>query len=454
MLPPYVLAGAALFSILLASFLTLVGTEPKVFVLLVGAATAAVLITHPRWLWLILIAGVPFSVEFPDLVGAGNNLVIPTEVLAPLAAPAIAWLVLRSGKVNWTVSPIHGTLGVYLLVLVASLATSEFPFVTLKALIRTFTAILGGYVLVQIAVQNIRDLRTPFAITFVTTLILVAYGFYTQFVEGISIYQDIAHPFFGNHCIYAAYICFPAAFVLGALTQPIRGKAVLAAFLAVVSVAILFSFVRGAWFGMLILVLYLAARHRSAFNFRFVVIVILLGVVGVLAVVALNLQELLQERWQSAFDIGFVANESRIDRWMAAISMWAASPILGSGFGCYPDLYYHYIYDIGSLEVKLHMGAHNLYLEILAELGVVGLFAYSLVIFAFFIETRRLYRLGKDDPNIRALSFGLESMMVVYLIHAFVNNLGPSDEIDVAFWTTLGLAAALRCSVQRSLDKI
>jgi hypothetical protein len=58
-------------------------------------------------------------------------------------------------------------------------------------------------------------------------------------------------------------------------------------------------------------------------------------------------------------------------------------------------------------------------------------------------------RLAGKNPQHLALALGLESMMVVYLIHGVVNNLGPSDKIDVAFWTTCGLAVSLRCWLEK-----
>jgi O-antigen ligase len=453
-LSPYILGSAVVAAILLANLIVLLGANPAALGIAAGVATVVTLIINPRWLWLLLIAGLPFSVEVADLLGTGNNLVIPTEVLAPLTAISIAFWAFRTHRIRWTVSPLHATIAFFVLVQAISLSYSAIPLVTLKALARTLTGLLGGYILTQIAVQSPRDLRTPFRILFVTTLLLVAYGLYTQFVEGISIYQDIAYPFFGNHCIYAAYLCFPAAFVLAVLTQPVSSRTTLTVFLVAVSLAILLSFVRGAWMGMLALVPYLVVRQGSRYGLRLILILLLLGMLCVFGVAALNLQDLLEERWRTLFDIGYVANESRIDRWMAALSMWMTHPILGVGLGCFPDLYFQHVYDLASFEVKLHMGAHNLYLEILAELGAIGLLAYVLVIGAFFIEVQRFTRLAGENPRLRALGLGLESMMVVYLVHAFVNNLGPSDEIDIAFWSTCGLVVTLRCALQRENARI
>ncbi len=415
----------------------------------VAMACGLVLALQPKWLWFLLIGLLPFSMEVRDILGAGNHLTLPTEVLAPLAGVSLALAVLRTGKLRWTVSPLHATAGLLILIQYSSFLHSEIPLVTAKALARGTAGFLGGYVLTQMAVSSLREVWSMCLMVAGTTSFLVCYGISIQTRTGFQIYQEIAAPFFNDHCVYAAYLCFPAAFALGALTQPLKQKGLAVVFLGLVTIGILATFVRGAWLGMVALVFYLLLRQRTALSFRFAFFLSILAISGIAAVIYLGLKPLLEERWRTLFDIRYVANESRIDRWMAALSMWLTQPTLGVGLGCYPDLYYKHIYYVHSFEGKLHMGAHNLYLEILAELGVVGLFAYTLLIFSFFIETRRIFHLAGERPEIRALSLGLEGMMVVYLTHALFNNLGPSDKIDIAFWTTCGLASAVRCILQK-----
>ncbi len=436
-------------SLLIALPLSLILHNPLVLTAGIALTGGFILALQPRWLWFLLVSLLPFSMEVHDILGAGNHLTLPTEALAPLVGVSVALKVFRTGKLRWTVSPLHAAAGLLLLVQYSSFLHSEIPLVTAKALARGTAGFLGGYVLTQMAVGSLREVWWLCLVFATTTSLLVCYGFFTQIEAGFQIYQKIAAPFFNDHCVYAAYLCFPAAFALGALTQPLKRKSLIMIFLGLVSIGILATFVRGAWLGMVALVFFLLLRQRTALTFRFAFFLSVLALLGIAAAIYLGLEPLLRERWRTLFDIRYVANESRIDRWMAALSMWLTQPTLGVGLGCYPDLYYKHIYYVHSFEGKLHMGAHNLYLEILAELGVVGLFAYCLLIFSFFIETRRIFQLAGDRPEIRAVSLGLEGMMVVYLTHALFNNLGPSDKIDIAFWTTCGLASSVRCIMQK-----
>lgn len=438
-------------SVLAAAVLMPVGSYPLVLAALLVLGTAGCLILRPDWLWLGLFALLPFSVEVFGFLGAGTNLVLPTEAAVPLVMGAILFRILVRGKLQWAPSRLHLAVFLYFFVQALTLLVSPLPVVTLKALIRTTSYVVCGYILTNLVVEKSDHATKLFKITLLSTSILVVYGFYTQFVEGVSIYQDIAHPFFLNHCIYAAWVCFPLAFLLPALSQPIRGKTKVVLLVGLLGLGVLLSFVRGAWLGVLTLILFLGYRQRSALNLKFMLVLIAGGVLGVVLVFALDLTHLFVDRFANLFDRRYVTNESRIDRWMAALSMWATHPILGVGLGCYPDLYPQYLFYVDTYEGSIRMGAHSIYFEIMAELGTLGILAYVFILACFFRETRRLLALAGEDVRQRCIALGLEGIVVVYLVHGVVNNLGPSDKIDIALWTTLALAVRLRFLREREL---
>ncbi|MCA9412210.1 MAG: O-antigen ligase family protein [Candidatus Omnitrophica bacterium] len=443
-LPTPLIFGAAIVSVLAASVLMPVASYPMVLAGILGVVAVGCLVFQPYWLWILLLTFLPFSVEISDVLGHGTNLVFPTEACVPLVALAILVRFLVRGKIQWARSWLHTAILIYFTIQFLTLVVSPLPVVTLKAFIRTTSYLLCGYLLTNIVVERQEQAKTLLKFLVLSTSILVVYGFYTQFIEGVSIYQDIAHPFFLNHCIYAAWVCFPLAFLLPSLSQPIEGKGKIVLFFALLGLGVLLSFVRGAWLGILGLVAYLWYRQRSALNLKFILVLVLGGILGIILIFALDLSHLFVDRFVNLFDRRYVTNESRIDRWMAALSMWATHPILGVGLGCYPDLYPQYLFYVDTFEGAIRMGAHSIFFEIMAETGTLGILAYGFIIFNFFRETRRLLALAGDDIQQRCIALGLEGIVVVYLIHGVVNNLGPSDKIDIALWATLGLAVRLR----------
>ncbi len=443
---------AAIFSIIAASVLMPVSSYPLVLGGIISLVTAGCLVLQPYWLWLLLLTFLPFSVEISNLLGHGTNLVFPTEACVPLVILAIFLRFLVRGKIQWAKSRLHFAILVYFSIQLLTLLVSPIPIVTVKAFVRTSSYLLCGYLLTNVVVERQEQAKTLFKFLMLSTSALVIYGFYTQFVEGVSIYQDIAHPFFLNHCIYAAWVCIPVAFLLPSLSQPIHGKGKVILLFGLLGMGVLLSFVRGAWLGVMGLVGYLWYRQRSTLNLKFILVLVLGGILGIILVFALDLSHLFVDRFTNLFDRRYVTNESRIDRWMAALSMWATHPILGVGLGCYPDLYPQYLFYVDTFEGAIRMGAHSIYFEIMAETGTLGIIAYAFIILCFFRETRRLLDLAGEDIRQRCIALGLEGIVVVYLIHGVVNNLGPSDKIDIAFWATLGIAVRLRFLRERELS--
>jgi O-antigen ligase len=77
-----------------------------------------------------------------------------------------------------------------------------------------------------------------------------------------------------------------------------------------------------------------------------------------------------------------------------------------------------HIYSISEKE------AHNAYLEIAAELGVMGLIAYLVVIFAPFRSLRRIERQTRDmrsksEREMYWLSVSIQAALIAYMVCSF-----------------------------------
>lgn len=87
------------------------------------------------------------------------------------------------------------------------------------------------------------------------------------------------------------------------------------------------------------------------------------------------------------FETGQVANATggRIERILAALTIWAEHPFLGVGWGFFRDHSHEYISGTGT-------GAHNGYLRVLAEAGLIGFIPMMVVTVA--VIRRNLVRVG------------------------------------------------------------
>jgi O-antigen ligase len=95
-----------------------------------------------------------------------------------------------------------------------------------------------------------------------------------------------------------------------------------------------------------------------------------------------------------------------------AASLAVNRPVVGVGMGNF------HIYSIREKE------AHNAYLEIAAELGVMGLIAYLIVIFAPWRSLRRIERQTRDmrsksEQEMYWMSVSIQSAFIAYMICSF-----------------------------------
>ena len=150
----------------------------------------------------------------------------------------------------------------------------------------------------------------------------------------------------------------------------------------------------------------------------------------------------------------------RVDIWKVGLRMVRGAPLQGIGAGNFPIVSIHYLLEPGALLrddfiVSTPKVAHNTYLELLAELGIVGLTLFLIVIF-FAVgcavrAARYAARLKDHDIDIlaRALVVALAALLAAYF---FI-----SREYSKQFWLLLSLGPVmleiLRRDHRAELDK-
>ena len=109
-------------------------------------------------------------------------------------------------------------------------------------------------------------------------------------------------------------------------------------------------------------------------------------------------------RFTSSFDLSEGSNQGRLEIWRQALDFFWEKPFLGHGLSSYPLLV------DPALNYKSPVSAHNLYLEILTELGLLGLLFFSAW---FFGALKKSFR-QKSNP----LFLGIFSALVFFAVHS------------------------------------
>ncbi len=200
--------------------------------------------------------------------------------------------------------------------------------------------------------------------------------------------------------------------------------------LAMMLAALSASWSRGAWLGVgAALVVTVIVQSRRALIFSLVVVLVLAAVIFLSS---LNLiPSIVAERFSGiadyfgVFDVRGVkvddANYAIVERmahWQSAFEMFASNPWLGVGFGNYTVAYPRYALPHWSDPLG---HAHNYFLNVAAETGLLGAFAYVLLWGAAFWQGWRAVR-GSRGLS-RTLAAGLLGMLVGLTIHNSFDNL-------------------------------
>lgn len=269
--------------------------------------------------------------------------------------------------------------------------------------------LVGVYVFTYILVgQNIRtraEVKKLLAAMAGSALLVVLYGFY-QYLFGIDIgdmrwvdgeaFPELRTRVFStweNPNILAGYLDAAICVILGiyAKTSGKPRKVVLAAGMVLLALCLAMTYARGACLTLaMILVAYGIMR-----DWRVLVACVLGSVVLLLA------DSTLYGRLASVFTTVDTSTEMRWAIWESTVAMIEDHPFFGIGWGAFWMVYPYYDFYLEGADVKL-VHAHNIFLNYLAEIGVVGTLAF----FWYFFGTMRTafgFRDAKLEEERQAL---------------------------------------------------
>jgi O-antigen ligase len=129
---------------------------------------------------------------------------------------------------------------------------------------------------------------------------------------------------------------------------------------------------------------------------------------------------------------------SRSQLWVAALRLWRKHPLLGVG----PDNFRHRYGEAispggGSRYTDERLHANNLYLEVLADLGLTGAAALLILIHALAVQARRaISTAGLSDPLV---VFALLAT-ITFFVHGLVDYFFEFTPTLDLWWLLLALA--------------
>jgi O-antigen ligase len=146
----------------------------------------------------------------------------------------------------------------------------------------------------------------------------------------------------------------------------------------------------------------------------------------------------------------------RTDIWKVGLRMVRAHPVVGVGSGNYTIAEPHYLLispgaiKRGDFILDRTLVAHNIYLHVLAEMGVIGLALFLSVLgFSISAAVRAVSLLHKRGD--RALEV-LGRALVVALVSMLAADFFASEQYSKQLWLLLAMGPALLALAQRAPD--
>ena len=411
------------------------------------AATAVFVFFGMELAVYLLLVMLPFSFRY--ILPGRFEIQTPTEPLlgilvAVYCLQKIVDRALQKEKSEDTF-PFFVPLCFYIFVTFLSAVNTPDLFGTLKGALRATVYILFS-VIVYTVIRNRTALKRLFIATFPSAAVAVIWTvivliYHIDAWQWTSAYRSAP---FTNYSVYGA---FTAIFFLVCLSRllfdnGIYDRVLWTAWFVCFGMGLLMCFSRGVWLSVIVAVGFMLLQLGRGVTHKKIVFI---GAAGVILLVCLSLPGvygIVIERVSSAVDVSYASNRARLLRWGQALVMFVESPILGKGYGAFAMLYEEDVALVGSYTAQYQLGAHSEYLQVMAELGIVGLGVWIWLNFAFLrYGFRALSTI--DDGFYRSIVIGLMAAEISLMVHFTVNNLLNGDAIGVPFWGIYGLLPAV-----------
>ena len=374
--------------------------------------------------------------------------------------------IIQQEKLKFNSSPLNLPILSFMIVCTLSVLWSDSPFVSLKEL----PLFLAGPLLYFIINNNIiYDKQKINRILNVLLFVGTLFGIY-----GIFQYNGIDFPFwiknlgrqkvfglFGNVNYFAEYLIIPLpiAIALFFASKNKISKILLTISILAMGGTLIATFTRGTYLGLgisiiFMFILFLTIRSKNFIKEHKKIFIFILALIILITFLfalpnPLNKPGTVISKIKGRISITRISNElsfgRRIAIWKFTGLMIKDHPLLGSGLGTfkYNSLNYQAkFFNQGENRSLYPYGiadkAHNEYLQLWAELGIVGLGAFMWIIISFFIYGVKLLKKTKDNYK-EGLIIGLMGGIIAVLVEGLFGFPLHQPATIVLFWLALAL---------------
>jgi O-antigen ligase len=140
----------------------------------------------------------------------------------------------------------------------------------------------------------------------------------------------------------------------------------------------------------------------------------------------------------------FLFNGDRISIYRNSVNMIAHHPFLGVGLNTFSRRYLEYkLPEPAEAKTGDTIYAHNNFLQIAGETGLLGLTAFIWVLYNLFAHCIRLYR-NISDTYLKTVALGLSAGLFAFLVNGIAETNLYYSRVAIIFWYCIGFILALK----------
>lgn len=323
---------------------------------------------------------------------------------------------------------------VYFFSAISSLSMSESK--NIFMLVAVF--ILFYFVIIN-TVNTRKEMNTLLYMFIISATFASIYGLY-QYVFGdlysqawldSNMFENIkmrVYSTFENPNVFGEYLLLVIP-VIAALLFTEKGwgkKLFLTTLLAINGIALVLTFSRGCWLGIIFGMAILAVVIDKRF--------IWLGI-ALLLLAPFILPETIINRFTSIGNMGDSSTSYRVYIWLGTLVMLKDYWFSGVGLGITS---FNKVYPIYSYNGVTAPHSHNLYLQIIVEHGIVGLIVFAYIMYYFYKET-----IISAYKNKNLVIVGIISAISAFMLEGLTDYTWYNYRVILIFWMVLAFGVSL-----------
>lgn len=356
---------------------------------------------------------------------------------------ALLWLgkMIIGGKLDFKRTPFDIGIALFVVLSAASIWSSPdkgFSFYN-------YYNLMGRYVLIYyLVVNNINSITQIKRIIWVmlsSALLVSLYGFY-QYLFGVNLlanewvdgaqFPGLKMRVFStleNPNLLAGFLVTMMALAMGMgyKANTLKSRSLLATLVVLFGTCLILTYSRGAWLSLLAVV----AVYGVLCNRKIFWIFILLPIAMIYG------HDAVLDRIMSILNPTDTSSTLRLALWESTFAMIMDKPLLGIGWGAYWMVYPAYDFFLNNADIKI-FHAHNMYLNIAAEIGVPGLLVFLSVMYGHARLALSMISEKVEDWSL-GLMLGVFAAIVGMIINGFTDYVMFNIQLSMLYWLLNGL---------------